>query len=73
MVAIFMIIQKNPYNLNHEIHYMNYHHLRQYHIHSLPHNQIQNFHFHYLVKTEIHSNFEFKVFDQSISTDLDHL
>ena len=72
MVAIFMIIQKYPYNLHHEIHYMN-HHLRQYHIHSLPHNQTQNFHFHSLVKTEIHSNFKFKVFDQSISTDLDHL
>ena len=52
---------------------MHHHHLHQHHSRFLPHNKPRNLHFHYLVETEIISNLEFKVFDQSISIVLDHL
>ena len=64
MIAIFMIMQKSSLSL---IRYMRHHHLRH------PHNLTRHLCFHYLVKTEIYSDLEFRVFDQPISTDLDHI
>ena len=52
---------------------MHCHHLHPYHSRSFLHNQSRNLPFHYVVEAEIHSNLEFRVFGQSISTDLDHL
>ena len=63
----------NPYILYPQIRQIHCHHLRPYHSRSFPHNQSRNLPFHYVVETEIHSNLEFKMFGQSISTDLDHL